>query len=51
MFDGGPADGGAVEEMEVVWRKRREKPAWRCCEHERRRWIGCLMVVPLTAVL
>ena len=43
--------GGAVREMEACWRKRRDKPAWRSCEHERRRWIGCLMVVPLTAVL
>jgi hypothetical protein len=32
-------------------RKRRDKPAWRSCEHERRRWIGWLMVVLLAAAL
>jgi len=37
LVGGGPAECGAVEAMEVGWRKRRDKPAWRSCEHERRR--------------
>ena len=45
-----PRRGRRRSNCQMMWR-RRDKPAWRSCEHERRRWIGCWMVVSLTAVL